>query len=163
MLNIFNALFWKTKTFFKKLEHRSLVVSTKIENASFPYKTVISEANVNTKRMESSKRSSANNYFDFFFSKILFQLKNLSKELVWRSNDPSVHIHSFGKRWSFLCWCFFSLSILNYVYMKKIYLILHCIIKMDLKQLFAYGFYQLSLVFPVQITRAMHVLHLVPW
>ena len=151
MLNIFNALFWKTKTFFKKLEHRSLVVSTKIENASFPYKTVISEANVNTKRMESSKRSSANNYFDFFFSKILFQLKNLSKELVWRSNDPSVHIHSFGKRWSFLCWCFFSLSIL------------HCIIKMDLKQLFAYGFYQLSLVFPVQITRAMHVLHLVPW
>ena len=31
--------------------------------------------------------------------------------------------------------------------MRKIYLNLHCSIKMDLKQLFTYGFYQLSLVF----------------
>ena len=39
------------KTFFKKLEYRSLVEHTKIEKASFPYKTAISEANVNTNRM----------------------------------------------------------------------------------------------------------------
>ena len=36
------------KTFFKKLEYRFLVEITKIENASFTYKTTISEANVKT-------------------------------------------------------------------------------------------------------------------
>ena len=60
ILNIFNTLtlkqiFWKTKTFFKKLEYRSLVESTKIENASFPYKTVMSEANVKSNRMVSTQ------------------------------------------------------------------------------------------------------------
>ena len=48
ILNVFNTLtlkqiFWKTKTFFKKLEYRFLVESTKIEKASFPYKISISE------------------------------------------------------------------------------------------------------------------------
>ena len=48
-LKVFNALilkqiFWKTKTFFKKLEYCFLVESTKIENASFQNKTAISEA-----------------------------------------------------------------------------------------------------------------------
>ena len=87
-LNVFNTLtlkqiFWKTKTFFKKLEYRFLVESTKIENASFPYKTAISEANVKTNKMVTSKwtyqkeRSFAGNYF--IFLKILFQSKNLLK------------------------------------------------------------------------------------
>ena len=53
ILNVFNTLslkqiFWKTKTFFKNLEYRFLVESTKIENALFPYKTAISDANVKT-------------------------------------------------------------------------------------------------------------------
>ena len=39
------------KTFFKKLQYRFLVERTNIENASFPYKTAISEANVKTNRM----------------------------------------------------------------------------------------------------------------
>ena len=84
--NVFNTLtlkqiFWKTKTFFKKLEYRFLVESTKIENASFPYKTAISEANVKTNRMVTTKwayhreRSFASNYF--IFLKALFQFKNL--------------------------------------------------------------------------------------
>ena len=43
VLNVFNTLaliqiFWKTKTFFKKLEYRFLVETTKIENTSFPFK-----------------------------------------------------------------------------------------------------------------------------
>ena len=86
ILNVFNTLtlkqiFWKTKTFSKKLEYRFLVESTKIENASFPYKTVISEANVKTNRMVTTKwayhreRSFASNYF--IFLKVLFQFKNL--------------------------------------------------------------------------------------
>ena len=38
----------QTKIFFKKLEYCFLIESTKIENVSFRYKTVISEANVKT-------------------------------------------------------------------------------------------------------------------
>ena len=53
-LNVFNTLtlkqiFWKRKTFFQKLKYRFLVESTKIENASFLYKTVISQAIVKNK------------------------------------------------------------------------------------------------------------------
>ena len=42
------------KTFLDKLEYRFLFESTKIENASFRYKTAISEANVKTNRMAST-------------------------------------------------------------------------------------------------------------
>ena len=51
-------IFWKTKTFFKKLEYRFLVESTKIENVSFPYKTAISETNVKTNKMVTTKWTS---------------------------------------------------------------------------------------------------------
>ena len=36
------------KTFFKKLEYRILVESTKIENAAFLYKSSLSEVNIKT-------------------------------------------------------------------------------------------------------------------
>ena len=60
ILNIFNSLtlkqiFWKTKTFFEKLEYRFLVESSKIENASFSYKTPISEAKFNTNKIVTTK------------------------------------------------------------------------------------------------------------
>ena len=74
ILNVFNTLtlkriFWKTKTFFKKLEYRFLVESTEIKNALFPYKTATSGANVKTNRIVSTKltyhkeQSFASNYF----------------------------------------------------------------------------------------------------
>ena len=55
ILNIFNALtlkqiFYQTKTFSDKLEHRVLVQSTTIKSATFPYKTALSKANDNTNR-----------------------------------------------------------------------------------------------------------------
>ena len=76
ILNDFDTLtlkqiLWKTKTFFKKLDHHFLVESAKIENASLPDKTAISEANVKANRMVSRKwtyhkeRSFASNYFIF--------------------------------------------------------------------------------------------------
>ena len=51
--NVFNTLtleqvFWKMKTFFKKLENRFLVETTKIENPPFPFKTALLETNVKT-------------------------------------------------------------------------------------------------------------------
>ena len=86
ILNVFNTLtlkqiFWKTKTFFKKLGYRFLVESTKIENTSFLYKTATSEANVKTNRMMSTKltyhkdRSFASNYF-IFLNFFCLQFKN---------------------------------------------------------------------------------------
>ena len=76
ILNVFNTLtlkeiFMKMKNFFKKLEYRYLVGNTKIENVSFPLKITISEANVKTNRMVSTKwtyhekRSFVSNYFIF--------------------------------------------------------------------------------------------------
>ena len=57
------------KTLFKKLEYRFLVETTEIENPSFRFKTPLSEANVNTNRMSTTKWtyhkewSVASNYF----------------------------------------------------------------------------------------------------
>ena len=48
-------IFSKTKTLFKKLKYWCLIERIKIENASFPYKTAISEVNVKTNRMVSTK------------------------------------------------------------------------------------------------------------
>ena len=77
--NVFYSLtlkqiFWKTKTFFKKLEYYFLVESIKIENALFPYKTAISEANVKTNKMVTTKWTHhkeptfASNFFENFIS-----------------------------------------------------------------------------------------------
>ena len=69
------------KTFFKKLDYRFLVESTNNENATFPYKTALSEVVVKTNRM--GKRNgpiTKNRVFSattLFFSEILFQFKNL--------------------------------------------------------------------------------------
>ena len=74
-------IFWKTKTFFKKLEYRFSVESTKIESAIFTHKTALPEANVKTNSMRRTKwtyykeRNFTSNYF--IFLKILFQSKNL--------------------------------------------------------------------------------------
>ena len=86
ILNVFSTLFlkqvfWKTQTFFKKLEYRFLIESIEIENATFPYKTALQEASVKTNRMGSTKciyhkeRSFAGKYF--IFLKFSFQLNNL--------------------------------------------------------------------------------------
>ena len=82
VLNIFNILtliqvFWKTKTFFKKLEYRFLVETTKTENTSISFETALSETNVRTNKMTTTKwtyhkeESFASNYF--IFLEILFQ------------------------------------------------------------------------------------------
>ena len=57
-----------------------LVESTNIENATFPYKNVLSEANVKKNRMERTtyyqeRMMFVSNYF--IFSKMLFPFKNL--------------------------------------------------------------------------------------
>ena len=100
--NVFNTLtlkqiFWKTKTFFKKLEYRFLAETTKIENISFPFKTALSVANVKTNRMATTKWT---------------LLKEWSFA-IWCTNYPNVHICTFRKRWSLILGCFFPVSILK--------------------------------------------------
>ena len=88
--NVFNTLtykqiFWKTKTFFEKLEYSFLVETTKIESTSFLFKTALSEADVKINRIATAKRtyhiewSFASNYFIFLEN--LFQFSNLLKRV----------------------------------------------------------------------------------
>ena len=57
--------------FLEKLEYRFLVETTEIENTSFPFKTTLSETNVKTNKMATTKLSYhkewsfASNYFTF--------------------------------------------------------------------------------------------------
>ena len=46
ILQLWNKFSGKRKPFFKKLEYRFLVETTKIENGLFPFKTALPEANV---------------------------------------------------------------------------------------------------------------------
>ena len=47
----------------------------------------------------------------FFFWKFCFSLTTSYKELICCTNNPSVHICTFCKRWSFIWRCFFPVSI----------------------------------------------------
>ena len=82
--NVFNSftlkqIFWKTKAFFKKLWYRFLVETTKIENTSFPFKTALSEANVKTNRMATTKWTYHKEWSFFFFGKFVPVLEPLKK------------------------------------------------------------------------------------
>ena len=120
ILNVFNSLtfkqfFWKRKTSLWTLEYYFLVES---EDATFPYKTALPEANTNTNRMGRT-RCFASNYFTFW--KFYFGLWTDYKELIWCSNYPNVHIHTIYKRWSFISEWFFYESIFKHTskYMKR--------------------------------------------
>ena len=69
-------IFWKKKTFFKKLEHHFLVETTETENTSFPFKTALSETNVKTNRMATTKWTYHKEWS--FDSKSFIFLENIS-------------------------------------------------------------------------------------
>ena len=48
-----------------------------------------------------------------FFWKIFSCFRTSWKELIWCTNDPSVHIHIFCERWSLILGCFLPVSILK--------------------------------------------------
>ena len=106
----FEINFLESKNFFQKAGVPFLVESSKIENTSFPFKTALSEANVKTNRMATTKwtyhkeRSFASNYFIFW--KFCFSLRTSYKELICCTNNPNAHICTFCKHWSFIWRCF---------------------------------------------------------
>ena len=67
----FETNFLENEILFEKLGYRFLVETTKIENTFFPFKTALSEANIKTNRMATTKWSYhkewsfASNYFIF--------------------------------------------------------------------------------------------------
>ena len=77
----------KNENFFQKLEYHFLVESSEIENARFPYRPALSEANIKTNRMGSTKwnyhkeRSLASNSL-FFFSEFCSSLRTSYKEVI---------------------------------------------------------------------------------
>ena len=81
----FKQVFWKTKIFFIKLEYRFLFETTKIENKSFLFKTALSEANVKTNRMATTKWTYNKEWsFSsncFIFLENLFYFYNLLKRV----------------------------------------------------------------------------------
>ena len=99
------------------MEYRFLVESTKIDNITFPYKTALSEANVKTNRMGSTKltyhkeRSFASNHFPF--SKILFQFRNLVYRVDLMYQPPKCPYSYFSKALEFTLGCFFPVSFIK--------------------------------------------------
>ena len=86
-----NQCFWKMKTFFKKLEYRFLVESSKIENTTFLYKTALSKVNVKTNSMGSTKwiyakeRREAATEGILYSGVFLWILRNFYKHLFYRT------------------------------------------------------------------------------
>ena len=50
---------------------------------------------------------------NFLFRKFCFSVGTAYIELIWCTNHPNVHIHTFRKRWSFTLGCFFPVGILK--------------------------------------------------
>ena len=114
----FELHFLKNANFFKKLECCFLVESTKIDNTTFPYKTALSEAIVKTNRMGVQNwlitKTRVLPVTTFLFRKFCFSLGTSYIELIWCTNHPNVHVHTFQKSWSFTLGCFFPVSILKF-------------------------------------------------
>ena len=102
ILKVFNTttlkqFLLKTKTFFKKLKYRFLVESTKIENATFPNKIVLSETNVRQIEWRVQNGPAAKDGVSpvttSFFWNFCFSLRTSYKELTWcMPNQMSIFI-----------------------------------------------------------------------
>ena len=123
IFNVFNTLtlkqiFWKTKTFFKKLEYRFLVENSKIENALFPYKTVIQRPMLRQIKwwLQNGpiKKKGVLPVNTLFFWKFCSSIRTSYKGLTCCANDPNAHICTFYKRWSFIWRCLNPVSILKW-------------------------------------------------
>ena len=105
------ASFSISAKFTAKIEYRFLVESTKIDNITFPYKTALSEANVKTNRMGSTKltyhkeQSFASNHFPFL--EIVFQFRNLVYRVDLMYQPPKCPYSYFLKALEFCFRVFF--------------------------------------------------------
>ena len=129
ILNVFNTLtlkqdFWKTKGFSnKKLEHRFLLKVLRLKAQHFQNKLLCQKPML--RQIEWEVQNGPITMNDVFLVTILFSwkfyfiLRTSYIELIWCTNHPNVHIHTFRKRSSFISGCFFPVSILNSIKAPK--------------------------------------------
>ena len=101
----FEQVFWKTKTFFKKLEYRFLTVKAlRLKALAFQkpiilIPTGISEANLRQIEWWVQNGASTKNgrlpVTTLLFRKFCFSLRTSYKELIWCTNDPYAHMSYF--------------------------------------------------------------------
>ena len=103
---ILQQIFWRTKTFLKKLEYCFLVESANTENASFSYNAVILRQIDWRVRNGTITKNGVLPVTALFLWKFCFSVKTSYKELIWCTNYLNIHIHNFRKRWSFIRKCF---------------------------------------------------------
>ena len=121
ILNDFNTLtlkqiFWKTKTFFKKLVYRFLVESTKIDyfHTKLPYqKPMLRQIEWWVQNGPIAKNRVLPVTILFFFSKFCFSLRTPYKELISCTSDLTTHIRTFCKGQSFIWQWFFHVSLMK--------------------------------------------------
>ena len=82
----FETTFLKNEIFFQKTKVQFFSLNTKIENASFPFKTVMPEVNLKANRMGvrngSIKKNGVLPVTALFFQKFCFSLRTFCEELI---------------------------------------------------------------------------------
>ena len=115
--------FLENGNLFQKTGAPFFSLSTKIEKASFPYKTAMSEVNVKTNRMVTTKwtyhKERSLPVITLFSWRFCVSLRTSYKELICCTNNPNAHICTFCKRWSFIWRSFFPVGILKDIMMEN--------------------------------------------
>ena len=121
ILNDFNTLtliqiFWKTKTFFRKLKYvfqlKAPILKTHHFYTKLPYQKPKLRQTEWWIVNEPIKKNGVLPVTPLFFWKVCFSLRT-SKELNWCTNNPNAHILTFCKRWGFIWRYSFPVSILK--------------------------------------------------
>ena len=113
ILNVINTLtlrliFWKKKTFFKKLEYR-FIQKTQHFHIELPtQKPTIRQIEWGVQDGPITKNQVLL-VTTFFFQKFCFSLRTPYKMFTWCINLLNVHIQTFWRCWSFI-WRFFVLN-----------------------------------------------------
>ena len=110
ILSTFKQIFWKTKTFFKKLENR-FRRKTHHFHTKLPYqKPMLRELEWWVQNGPITKNGVLPRT-TLFFKKFRFSLRTCYKELIWCTIEPNAHICTFCKCWSFIWQCYFPVSV----------------------------------------------------
>ena len=119
ILNVFTTLSLKLifENLFKKLEYRFLVQSTRLKAKHFHRKLTCQKSMSRQIEWEVQNGPITKDGVlplpTLVFWKFCFRVRSFSKELIRFTNYPTVHIHIFRMRWSFIWRCFFPVSMFN--------------------------------------------------
>ena len=95
-------IFWKTETFFKKLEYR---LKTHHFQTRLPYRKPMLRETEWWVQNGPITKNRVLPVTTLFFWKFCFSLRTSYKKLIWCTNGPNAHILTFWKRWSFIWRC----------------------------------------------------------